>query len=1532
MSDKEVQNAIELANAKQRELETAEKLADVYKNMGDSADSILNAAEHAKLAQDAQLDTLQKRVEAAEAEKRAIQQQIADGILVGEAAEKALAAVEKKVIEQRKSLDLENELIKKAKELADEYEQGIQRAEKAGASLASKLFGADDKWKDTWWGNLASGDFTEKLSAMKKGFASALEPANILGGLMMKVQESTLVAAMRFDNVSSQLAASTGQGMRYNDMIMTVAEETRSFGVGIQEAGSAIQGLNESMSGFSQASSEVQTSLVKQAAILERLGVSAQTTGRITDQLTKGMGMSADQAMQTNNELARAAMGIGVPVGKMAQEFENAMPALASYGKEAPKIFKKVMAAAKGLGVEINTLLGFTQQFDTFEGAATAVGKLNNILGGDLFNTYEMINASEEERIELMLRNLELSGKNFNSMNRFEKMALANAAGIQDMAEANKIFGGGLAAYQQAQRDVEANAVSQKELEERTQAAVSVQEKMNQLFESFAMLVQPIVEGLHSFFNVILSVNDALGGMLAPALLAIAGVYKLMSLGQAKKIAADQAEMAAIIQKANLIKAQKVLAEQEAAQKAASTLQTKVSTVAETESTVAKNLNTGATVGNTSSTTANTAAKNMGILASLRMAAATAANTAKTFLLTIAEKAAAGVRFLLAKASGVAAFMMGKQAVAQSAVTATAAPAAGGLAALAAGMAALGSPPAIFAMAAIAGVAVGLGMIAMGVALAISSIVSLVKLFAEMPELIAPVSFGMLGFLAAMTAVVLGVTMLSPLAGIFLASAVSISAGMMALAPGLIAFSLGLTALGGAMQLIGGGELAAMLGLALIIVPFGLAMVAGAGFIASAAPIMTAGLIQLGIGFSALGVGLTIMTFGIPSMLALIPLLPLFATSLLYSAAQMAVAGPLIGIAGVTLGYGFAALGVGLAILTLGLPSMLLVSGILPLFAAALMASAPAFVLAAPIIGLSAGILGFGLAQLGLGLMVATLGIPSMFLMTLALPMFSQALLLSAPYLLLAAGLIAPAAASLGMSFAVLGAGLALATFGVPAMFGLALALPLFALALMFAAPLMLLAALTFAPAAILIGLGLGMIGMSLLLFDKETVKIMGAMMTALPAFALGLVAMSLVLGLAAATFVPPALALGLALGTFGLALLLFDRKTVRVMAKLPLALIAFSIGLSVASIFLSAAAVGIMLPSLALAAALGAFGLALKLFNSKTIKAMEAVSLFIIPFALSMVVAGAIMSVAGVGLLAGATATSVGLTLLGLAFRTFPDNFAQIMDALTTSIVPFSMAIGVAGFNMLTGGALFGLGALLLAPGLAALSGPLSDFADSVAKLAPVVGQIPGIVNSLALMGPSLVAFAFSMIAFGLAASLPFFDTGLESFSQSIGSLAESLGAVPLEKTTAVAEFFKGLASLSNIETVASVMDEIALGIIGISAALAFLPEEKTVALSQLMTSVTEASVKVTPEGVEGVKNLVEQASAYANVQAEFKAPSVDAFVQALKQVNGEAAAASSNSSGSSSGRDVVLELNGRELGRAIDAHLEDKHNLRTN
>ena len=61
---------------------------------------------------------------------------------------------------------------------------------------------------------------------------------------------------------------------------------------------------------------------------------------------------------------------------------------------------------------------------------------------------------------------MSLSGKNFESLNRFEKQAIASAAGIQDMTEANKLFSMSLSAYDDMQASASGASAEAAKLQE----------------------------------------------------------------------------------------------------------------------------------------------------------------------------------------------------------------------------------------------------------------------------------------------------------------------------------------------------------------------------------------------------------------------------------------------------------------------------------------------------------------------------------------------------------------------------------------------------------------------------------------------------------------------------------------------------------------------------------------------------------------------------------------------------------------------------------------------------------------------------------------------------------------------------------------------------------------------------------------------------------------------------------------------------------------------------------------------------------
>ena len=94
---------------------------------------------------------------------------------------------------------------------------------------------------------------------------------------------------------------------------------------------------------------------------------------------------------------------------------------------------------------------------DTFKDAAKTTGELNAILGSNM-SANEMLMATEEERIELLIRTMQAQGRQFNEMDRFTQKAIAARLGITDLNEAQRILGMYLSSYKRMKREAAAAA------------------------------------------------------------------------------------------------------------------------------------------------------------------------------------------------------------------------------------------------------------------------------------------------------------------------------------------------------------------------------------------------------------------------------------------------------------------------------------------------------------------------------------------------------------------------------------------------------------------------------------------------------------------------------------------------------------------------------------------------------------------------------------------------------------------------------------------------------------------------------------------------------------------------------------------------------------------------------------------------------------------------------------------------------------------------------------------------------------------
>ncbi len=298
--------------------------------------------------------------------------------------------------------------------------------------------------------------------------------------------EQTIGLAKAQDKVISSFRKATGATAEYNYEITQLERRNYIAGVSIEEAGKAFEGLFTSFSAFTELNKNQRAAIGDTVALLGELDVSAQVSGKIIDQTFRGLGMSIEQSNDLLLDLAGSAQDLGVPISKMTADFSSAFGELSKYGDEAIEVFKELSIVSKSTGIEVSRLMQISKQFDTFEGSAKSVGRLNAILGGPYLNSIDMLNASEEERIRIMKEQVDVSGVQFNALERFEKQAIASAIGVS-VEEAGRILN-------MSEEQYKLDAAKQEELQELARESQEIGQELKSAFMALAVDLRPLVD------------------------------------------------------------------------------------------------------------------------------------------------------------------------------------------------------------------------------------------------------------------------------------------------------------------------------------------------------------------------------------------------------------------------------------------------------------------------------------------------------------------------------------------------------------------------------------------------------------------------------------------------------------------------------------------------------------------------------------------------------------------------------------------------------------------------------------------------------------------------------------------------------------------------------------------------------------------------------------------------------------------------------------------------------------------------------
>ena len=374
--------------------------------------------------------------------------------------------------------------IKKRKKNLEEVRDINKEADELMGSLANKIGLGNSKLT----ASVAKvGEFALALGSAGGRQAAMLsmwetfKPSQIIGSLI----ENLISLAMEVDKLGSELTKATGASKSLQQEFGRVSISALNASMTLEQFSSGVKSVKNNLIGFASVSDEVAVSMGKQVAEFEKLGVESSLVTDIMNDMNKSMGATASESLDMTKELIGAGAQLGIGPKEMAEGFRKASGSLAVHGKKSIGIFKNLASAAREAGTSVDTLVSIALKFDTFSDAADAAGKLNSILGTTMSAT-QMLMMNEDERVETLIRTVNSTGRAFGEMNRFEQKAIAAAAGINDMSEANRIFGMSLGEYKNHQEQMKKSEENQKAFQEAMNNAIPLMTQLTIAFQSMA--------------------------------------------------------------------------------------------------------------------------------------------------------------------------------------------------------------------------------------------------------------------------------------------------------------------------------------------------------------------------------------------------------------------------------------------------------------------------------------------------------------------------------------------------------------------------------------------------------------------------------------------------------------------------------------------------------------------------------------------------------------------------------------------------------------------------------------------------------------------------------------------------------------------------------------------------------------------------------------------------------------------------------------------------------------------------------------
>jgi len=364
------------------------------------------------------------------------------------------------------------------------------------------------------------------LKGLAKGFTEIINPLNIGISIITKVAEATIEMMFAVDKAGASFTKTTGFARKFDGLIADTHESMRKFGVSADDAQKGIVSLRQNLSQFDTLGKATQQRLTNIVTGLEKIGVSADEGAGMIGSLNKTFGITVDQAADMTRELALSGDVLGKTSSKMLTDYNSTLKTLAVYGTKSVSIFKNIATMASSAGVEVDSLMGIANKFDTFADSAKTAAKMNAILGTS-FSGNNLMMMDHDQRIKQVIKGIQATGVSFGKLDKFTQQAIAAQLGIKNLDEAQKILSMNSREYDRMKDKQAATAKEQEDLNKRMKAGVDIMTEIKLIMADFAVNMKdflPVIREMVMSFGEWIKDITPMGLLIDGIALSLAGL------------------------------------------------------------------------------------------------------------------------------------------------------------------------------------------------------------------------------------------------------------------------------------------------------------------------------------------------------------------------------------------------------------------------------------------------------------------------------------------------------------------------------------------------------------------------------------------------------------------------------------------------------------------------------------------------------------------------------------------------------------------------------------------------------------------------------------------------------------------------------------------------------------------------------------------------------------------------------------------------------------------------------------------------